>query len=54
MYIHKDLPAIPCQEMVDMEIEDSMWASVKLNDKDTLLAGIVSGPRNLAMRAIST
>ena len=41
MYTHKDLPAIPCQEMIDMEIEDSMWVSVKLNDKYMLLAGII-------------
>ena len=41
MYVHEDLPAIPCQDMIDLEIEDSMWISVKLNVKDTLLAGIV-------------
>ena len=41
MYIHEDLPAIPCQDMIDLEIEDSMWVSVKLNDKDIMLAGIV-------------
>ena len=41
MYIHEDLPAIPCQDMIYLEIEESMWVSVKLNDKDTLLAGIV-------------
>ena len=41
MYIYKDLPTIPCQEMIDLEIEDSMWVLVKLNDKDILLAGIV-------------
>ena len=34
MYIHEDLPAIPCQDMIDLEIEDSLWVSVKLNDKD--------------------
>ena len=41
MYIHEDLPAIPCQDMIDLEIEDSMWVSVKLNNKDMMLAGIV-------------
>ena len=38
MYIHEDLPAIPCQEVIYLEIEESMWVSVKLNDKDTMLA----------------
>ena len=25
MYIHEDLPAIPCQEMIDLEIKDSFF-----------------------------
>ena len=29
MYIHEDLPAIPCQDMIDLVIEDLMWVSVK-------------------------
>ena len=33
MYIHEDLRAIPCQDMIDLGIEDSMWVSVKLNYK---------------------
>ena len=37
MYIHEDLPSIPCQEMIDLEIEESMWVSDKLNDKDRML-----------------
>ena len=41
MYTYEDLPAIPCQDMIDLEIEDSMWVSVKLNDKDMMLVGIV-------------
>ena len=45
MYIHEALPAIPCQDMINLEIEDSMWVSVKPNDKDMILA-------SLAMRTI--
>ena len=39
MYIYEGLPSVSCQDMIDLEIEDLMWVSVKLNDKDTLLAG---------------
>lgn len=41
MYIHEDLPAIACQEMIDLVIYVSLWYAVKPNDKDKLLVGIV-------------
>ena len=47
MYIYEDLPAIPCQEMIDMEIEDSMWASVKLIDKDETNINIIDAVKHI-------
>ena len=41
LYIHNDLQAVRCKELSCTDFESSIWCEVKLNNKDTLLVGVV-------------
>ena len=41
LYVHNSLHSFPCSALNNLEISDSTWCTINLNNRDTLLVGLI-------------
>ena len=41
LYIHEELPAVPCRVLNDVGFDNSLWYTISLTNNDKLLVGVL-------------
>ena len=41
LYIHEELPAVPCKGLNDVGFDNSLWYTISLTNNDMLLVGVL-------------